>query len=173
MYTETQHATPPYARWIKWLCGVAAAVQLILLIATETGARALPLSTALHWGILIAAGLALGVLAQAGLELRVETQGVSLRFFPYQLRFQRIRWEEIRQLRLLPSGECPEGAPLGLPGRDFTHAYWLTALNCPVLHITLVNGTQLYVSTRRPAELLDFLQHGLQLHGIKTGPGPA
>jgi len=171
MYTEKQYFQHRYLRWLKWLCAAAAVAQLTLLIAAEAGYIRLPLGYAVHWSILLPAGLGLGLLLQATLELRVGTQGVSLRFFPYQLRFQQVLWKEIRQLRLLPLGEYPEGAEFGLPVRHFTHAYWLSTPQYVVLHITLVNGTQLYVSTERPAELLDFLQHGLHRHGIKIRTG--
>ncbi|MFN0015416.1 MAG: hypothetical protein ACKVU2_12790 [Saprospiraceae bacterium] len=167
MYTEKQYFQNRYIRWLKWLCAGAAVVQLTLLIAAETGQSWLPLGDAAHWGILLVSGLAFSLLSQVVLVLRVGVPGVSLRYFPFQLRFQHVCWDEIRQLRLLPSGECPTGAPFGLPGRDFTHAYWLTTSRHAVLLITLVNGTQLYVSTERPAELLDFLRHRLHLQAMK------
>lgn len=171
MYTEKHYFQHRYLRWLKWLCAVAAVAQLAWLIAAEAGHIRLPMGYAVHWSILGASGLGFALLLQATLELRVGTSGISLRFFPYQWRFQQVRWEEIRQLRLLPLGEYPEGAEFGVPMRDFTHAYWLSTPRYTVLHITLVNGTQLYVSTERPAELLDFLQHGLHLNGMKIRNG--
>ena len=111
----------------------------------------------------MAVTLVFGLLSHTTLELRVNAEGVSLRFFPYQWQFQRMKWNEMRQLRLLPPGEQPEGARFGLPRRGFTQAYWLTHSSHRVLHITLVNGTQVYVSTAHPRELLDFLQRGLYL----------
>ncbi|MEQ1743808.1 MAG: hypothetical protein ABMA02_00140 [Saprospiraceae bacterium] len=168
MYTEKQYFQNRHTRWLKWLCAGVAIVQLILLIAAETGQSWLPLGDTAHWGILLVSGLAFSLLSHIVLVLRVGARGVSLRYFPFQLRFQHVCWDEIRQLRLLPLGECPTGAQFGLPGRDFTHAYWLSTPRHAVLHITLVNGTQLYVSTERPAELLDFLRHGLQVHGRKV-----
>jgi len=171
MYTEKQYFQNRYIQGLKWLCVGCAVAQLTLLIAAETGFPWLPLGYAAHVGILLVAGLAFSLLSHVVLVLRVGAPGVSLRYFPFQLRFQHICWDEIRQLRLLPSGECPSGAPFGLPGRDFTHAYWLSTPRHAVLHITLVNGTQLYVSTERPAELLDFLRHGLHVQGMKVRAG--
>lgn len=163
MYTELQYVRNTYTRWGRGLAAAAAVAQAALFAAAETGLRCLPFGTAAHWGILLGAGAAFGAASQVVLALRVGTGGVSLRFFPYQWRFQHIGWDEVRQLRLMSPGEHPAGAPFGLPGRDFTHAYWLSTPRCRVLHITLVNGTQVYVSTERPRELLDFLQRGLYL----------
>ncbi len=163
MHTEKQFFQNRYAQGVQWLCAGMAAVQLAWLAAAEAGLAQLPMSGAAHGCILLVAGLGFGLLAQAALVLRVEARGMSLRYFPYQWRFQHIGWDEVRQLRLLPPGEYPVGAPFGLPGRDFTHAYWLSTPRYRVLHITLVNGTQVYVSTERPRELLDFLQRGLYL----------
>jgi len=163
MYTEKQHSQHRYGRWLQGLCAAAAALQMAWFAAAEAGLAQLPMSVATHGGILMAVTLVFGLLSQTTLELRVNAEGVSLRFFPYQWQFQRIKWNEVRQLRLLPPGEQPEGARFGLPRRGFTQAYWLTHSGHRVLHITLVNGTQIYVSTEHPRELLDFLQHGLYL----------
>ena len=169
MYSEKQYFRHRYARWLQWLCAAVAATQLVMLIAAEAGQPWLLMPYAVQVGVLLTAGLVFGLLSQAALTLHIGEQRVSLRYFPYQLRFQHLRWEEIRQLRLLPAGECPAGLPFGFPGRDFTRAYWLSTPFYRILQITLMNGTQLYITTAQPNALLDFLQHGLYLRGMKVG----
>jgi len=159
MYTEKQYFQNRHIQGLKWLCAGLAAAQLTLLIAAETGFPWLPLGNAVHWSILLVSGLAFSLLSQVVLILRVGAQGISMRFFPRQLRFQHVRWDEIRQLRLLEPGEPIPGAH-GLPVRDFAHACWLSDPGFRVLCITLVNGTRLYVSTEGPEALLDFLRCG-------------
>lgn len=163
MYTELQYVRNTYTRWGRRLAAAAVVAQVALFAAVETGLPPLPFGIAANWGILLGAGGIFAAASQFVLVLRVGTSGVSLRFSPYQLRFQHISWDEVRQLRLMSPGEHPAGAPFGLPGRDFTHAYRLSTPHFRVLHITLVNGTQIYVSTERPKELLDFLHHVLYL----------
>lgn len=146
-------------------------MQLGVLAGAETGLLRLPLGYMAHWTILLVAVMCFGLLSQMGLVLRINAVGLALRFFPYQWRFQRIAWSEIVQIRLLPVGEYPATAQFGRPTRGFSQAGWLTSPEHQVLHVTLLNGTLLYISTERPQELLDFLQHGLALQGGKVRIG--
>jgi len=167
MYTERQHFITPWQRSLRALCLALIIAQTAAFAAAETGLPWLPLGVTAHLCILVLAGFLFALLWQAGLTLRVSAQGLSWRFSPWQWRFQQLRWSEIRSLRLLPAGQQPPGARFGLPMRDFTHVYLLSSPKLQVLNIELVNNTQLFVTTERPTEMLDYLQHGIVGMGSK------
>lgn len=171
MYSEQQFYRNRRARWLQGTCAVLAIIQAGALAGAETGRLRLPFGYTAHWCILLAAVLLFGLLSQMGLTLRIDTTGLALRFFPYQWRFQRIGWSQIVQIRLLRSGEYPPKAQFGRPTRDFSQASWLTYPAHPVLCVTLLHGSPLYISTGRPREVLDFLQHGLALQSGKVRSG--
>ncbi len=171
MYSEQQFYRNPWARWLQIACATLAVLQLCALAGAEMGMLRLPFGYAVHWGISLIMGLCVGLLSHIGLTFRINATGLALRFFPYQWQFQRVPWNEIRQIRLLPGGEYPAGALFGRPTRDFSQACWLTHPAYQVLCVTLINGVPLYISTERPQELLDFLQHGLALQSGKVRIG--
>ena len=161
MYTENQYAKHTWQRILRGFAILIALVQTAAFAAAETGQPWLPFGTGLHLLILLLAILLLGLLWRTGLTLRLNADGLAWRYWPWQWRYQQLRWSEIRRLRLLPAGELPPGARFGLPSRDFTRICLLSSPLLPVLWIELVNSTQLYISTEKPTEVLDFLQHGL------------
>lgn len=171
MYSEQQFYRSPWARRLQIVSATLAVLQLCTLAGAEMGMLRLPFGYAAHWGILLMMGLFVGLLSQMGLTLHINATGLTLRFFPYQWQFQRIPWNEIQQIRLLPSGEYPAGASFGRSSRDFSQACWLTYPAYQVLCVTLINGVPVYISTERPQELLDFLQHGLALQSGKVRIG--
>ena len=161
MYTERQHYPTAWQHRLLTFCIGLIIVQTAAFIAAETGLPWLPFGPAIHLSLLLIAGLLSALLWWSGLTLQVDAQGLALRFLPWQWQFRHIRWPEIRQLRLLPADERLPDARFGWPAQDFTHIYLLSSPDLRVLCIELVNGTRLYVSTERPGELLDFLQHDL------------
>jgi hypothetical protein len=167
MYIERQHFLTGWQRSLRAFCLGLIVAQTVAFVAAETGLSWLPFGRVIHLFILLIAGLSFGFLWQSGLTLRVDTGGLSVRFWPWQWRFQYIHWSEIYRLRLLPIDETIPGLRFGAPARDFTHIYWLTSPGLRVLCIELVNHNRLFISTERPAELLDFLQHGVLRAGSK------
>jgi hypothetical protein len=153
MYTEIQHQPN---RWLQ-----AFFAGMIMLQAGAFGLHWLPLGGWVHAGIMAVLVVMLRIVTVTGITLKVGSDGLAIRYFPYELTFQSIGWSEIRQIRLLSPEERLPGARYGQPVRDFTHAYWLLNPTCAVLSIALVNGTILYVSTEQPKELLHYLQTGI------------
>ncbi len=152
-------------RWLRWICLGLVLVQLLAIVCTETGKPWLPLGYGLQLGLLLATGLVLGPLSQRRLDLRIGPEGLALRYFPYQWRYRELGWSEIRHLRLLPPDEPLPRARFGRPASDFTHLYLLTDPRSAVFNIMLVNGMQLYFSSKYPKELLDYVQNGLLMKG--------
>lgn len=171
MYSETQPAQNLPLRCLLVGSTVLGLCQLPLMVAAEAGSFHLPLGYAGHLCLLLACGLAALLLGQAKLSLRIHRKGLSLRFFPYKWRWQHIGWHEIRQVRLVAPGKLPPGAFWGVPGRDFLHLYWLARAEHDVLQIELINGAQLYLSSRHPVTVMRFLEQGTKSMFGFSSPG--
>lgn len=161
MYTEIQRHPTTWLRALRAFCFEPGHCANGCFHRRRDGHPWLPFGQATHFFILLITGVLSVFLWWSGLTLRVNADGLALRFWPWQWRFRHIRWSEVRPLRLLPAGERLPGARFGWPTRDFAHIYVLASPHLRVLCIELVDQTQLFVSTERQAELLDFLQHGV------------
>ncbi|MBL7813753.1 MAG: hypothetical protein JNL70_02020 [Saprospiraceae bacterium] len=161
MYIEKQNFQTGRIRWFKSLCWLFVAVQAVLIFALESAFVELPLRIWQLVVLMLVACCILWVLSQMGFRLHINKIGINLRFWQYPIQNHSIQWSEIKRLRLLSPDELPEDAYWGIPNRDATHIYLLTDRHYKVLSIELLRGTQFFVSTSKPNELLDFLQNSL------------
>ncbi len=158
MYAETHRFQNRFTKGLQWACAALGVVQLAALGSAETGLPWTSFSTAFHVFLLLTAIVVGGLAARTGLALRISAKGWEFRYSPFHWQYRHLGWEEIRHARLLKPDEAPLDAPYGFPGGNFTRTYLLTHRRYAVLRLDLVNGTQLFISTTNPAELLEYLQ---------------
>jgi hypothetical protein len=159
MYIEKQYFKNPFLLGLKWGIGAALVLQLILFLASESGAMRLPLGNAVHFSLLICMILCLILLDKIGVRLQITEGGIDIRFWVYQLHKQHINWTEIKRIKLLSPEELPKDAFWRLPNRDGKRIYLLTNPDDQVLLIELWNGTEIFMSIKNHKALLDFLEN--------------
>lgn len=160
-YKEQQQILGQWQKWIIFASAGVCCWQILVIASIELGVKEDPWTISFHVSVILAALLVLFVLLKSGLSIRIDGQGIDLRYFPFQCHYQSIFWAEIRQIKILPSHEKPNGALYGRPVQHFANTYRLTHEAADIIQIMLVNGTNLYVSTQKAADLLNFLQSGL------------
>lgn len=161
MYAETNYLRNRNTLLLKWSSVGIVGFQLTALAGAETGLAWAPLGPMVHLLLLLFAVFVFLLATHINLGFRVSEKGWEIRYFPYQLQYRHITWQEIRHARLLLSGALPANAPFGYPGRDFTRIYLLTCPKHAILQLNLSNSVQVYLSVLHAPELMDYLEHGM------------
>lgn len=158
MYAEKQHDLHPYLRRLQWVGLVVMIWQLASFAAKEAGFSWLIFGQNTHLFILIAAGIICGLIANGQFSIRISSKGWDLRYFPFQLYHRHIDWDEIKIVSRVPLAELPPNIHFGYPVMNFTRLFLLSNSRYEVLRLDLINGGQIYISTKNANELILFLQ---------------
>ena len=158
MYAETQHDLHSYLQWLKWV-GLAVIIwQLASFAAKEAGFPLPLLIQSAHLVVLVAAVLMYFMIANGHFSIQISTQGWDLRYFPFQLYHRHIEWDEIKIVRRVPPEDLPPNVRFGFPVMNFTRLFLLSNPHYEVLCLDLINGGQIFISTKNADELILFLQ---------------
>ncbi|MEI6411799.1 MAG: hypothetical protein WCR52_20575 [Bacteroidota bacterium] len=111
-----------------------------------------------HLVLLITAVPMCLMIANGRFSIRISPKGWDLRYFPFQLYYQHLDWDEIKIVSRVPPEDLPPNAQFGFPIMRFTRLFLLTNPRYEVLRLDLINGGQIYFSTKNANELILFLQ---------------
>jgi hypothetical protein len=158
MYAEKQHDLHPYLRWLKWINLAVIIWQLASFAANEAGFSLPLLAQSAHFVILVAAVLMYFMIANGHFSIQISAKGWDLRYFPFQLQHRHIDWDEIKIVSRVPLEDLPPNAQFGFPVMNFTRLFLLSNPHYEVLRLDLINGGQIFISTKNADELILFLQ---------------
>lgn len=158
MYLEKQHYQHPGLEWLRNFFFLFAVAQLVLLTAGEAGKAWLPLAPIWHWLLFTAGAMLWFLLSNSHLRLQISANGWDLQYFPLQWHKTHVDWRQIKTVNLVSPKELPVRASFGFPGNDSGHVYLLANPLSAILRIDLANGFQIFISTQKPEELLEFLR---------------
>ena len=158
MYLEKQHYQHPGLEWLRGFFFLFAVAQLVLLTAGEAGKTWLPLPPLLHWLLFVGSAMLWFLLSNSHLRLQVSAKGWDIQYFPFQWHKTHVDWRQIKTVNLANPKDVPVGAFFGFPRSDSGHVYLLANPQTSILRIDLVTGFQIFISTQKPEELLEFLR---------------
>lgn len=158
MYLEKQHYQHRYLDWLRGFCFLFAVAQLALLTAGESGLAWLPHGILAHWILFSVSGLLWFLLSNSHLRLLISAKGWDIQYFPFQWHKTHVDWRQIKTVNLASPNDLPGRAFFGFPGSDSGHVYLLANPKTAILRVVLVTGFQIFISTKNPEELLEFLR---------------
>lgn len=158
MYAETQHDLHPYLRWLKWMSLVVVIWQITSFAVKEAGFPLPLLAQSAYLVVLIAAVLMYFMIANGHFSIQISSKGWDLRYFPFQLYHRHINWDEIKIVSRVQSEDLPPNVQFGFPVMNFTRLFLLSNVCYEVLRLDLINGGQIFISTKNAEELIFFLQ---------------
>lgn len=162
MYAQTQYYRHRYISWLQWVFATIALVQVLALLANETGWAAWALAPVVHVLVLLTVGCSWLILTNGHLSLSVSPKGWDLRYFPFQIYPRHIAWDEVRQIQLTPSNVWRvKEHQYSFPKRQYIQSFQLGQLQEDVIRLDLRNGEQIFVFSKQSRELYDFLQKSL------------
>ena len=100
---------------------------------------------------LVLVGLAILLFASMRLSLKIDEAGVEYRFFPFQWKYKRYAWTELKNYYVRQYNPIWEYGGWGVRFNRFGRAY--TVRGKYGLHLEFPNGKHLLIGTQKPKEL--------------------
>lgn len=101
------------------------------------------------------------------LETRIDNEGITIRFFPFQRIYYYVRWDEIESAKIRMYKPIREYGGWGLR-YSFTHGKAYNVSGNKGLQLVLKSGKKFLIGTQKEAELQKFLGDLKRERGIQS-----